>query len=132
MTVDEILADWYAPDSLRENVTDDNHVFLVAVRSGDIVGFADACRWNDAPDVAVLARIYVHSDHWNDGIGGMLLARIEFLLGERGFDRLRLVVFAENDVGVSFYESSGFDRVETRDEAIDGETHTEYIYKKVL
>lgn len=131
-TVEDVVDEWYAPDGLRENVTDPGRVFLVAEREGMVVGFADSCRWGEADDVAVLARIYVEPDRWNDGIGGALLARSESLLGERGYDRLRLVVFAENDVGVSFYESSGFERIEERTEQFDGEIHEEYVYEKPL
>ncbi len=43
----------------------------------------------------------------------MLLDYIETVLEEQGFDRLQLSVMAENDVGVSFYESSRFRRTAT-------------------
>lgn len=129
-TVEEVVDDWYAADGLRENVTDPEHVFLVATQDGDVVGFAHACQSRDEADVAVLPRIYVAPDHWNEGIGGSLLARVERLLDERGFKRLRLEVFAENDVGVSFYESTGFDRIDERELELGGQTHVEYVYGK--
>ena len=131
-TVDSVVEEWYAADGLRGDVTDSRHVFLVAEHEGDVVGFANSCQWGDEDGVAVLARIYVDPGHWNDGIGGTLFARSEWLLAERGYDRLRLVVFAENDVGVSFYESSGFERVETREAEFGGESHEEYVYEKPL
>jgi ribosomal protein S18 acetylase RimI-like enzyme len=131
-TVDSVVEEWYDADGLRDTVTDSGHVFLVAEHEGDVVGFADSTRRGDEDEVAVLARIYVDPDHWNDGIGGVLLARSEYLLSERGFEHLRLVVFADNDIGVSFYESSGFERVESREAEFDRETHEEYVYEKRL
>ncbi|MEF8840217.1 MAG: hypothetical protein V5A62_01135 [Haloarculaceae archaeon] len=44
-------------------------------------------------------------------------------------ERLRLVALAENDVGVSFYESYGFERVGRRVEESGGEAHEEYVYE---
>jgi len=61
-------------------------------------------------ELAHLYRIYVDPDYWVQGIGSSLLDRIEEILRERGFGRLQLSVLAENDVGISFYESCGFHR----------------------
>lgn len=82
--------------------------------------------------VATLHRLYVHPDHWGDGLGSRLLAPATADLRERGFDRLRLEVFAENEVGVCFYESRGFARVDEETEAFGGETHAVYVYEKPL
>ena len=70
-------------------------------------------------------------EYWNEGIGSRLLDRTTEDLVETGVERLRLGVLAANDVGVSFYESRGFERTE------EGETDFadgvgEYTYAKEL
>lgn len=113
-TVDETVDSWYDPDRL---VTDDvepgDRPFFVAVDDGTVVGFAEAVPDDTDDRVAHLYRIYVDPDHWGQGVGGSLLDRVETVLEARGFERLRLSVLAENDVGIGFYEANGFDRVST-------------------
>ncbi len=129
--VDETVSSWYDPERLVEDdVEPDDRPLFVAEVDGAVVGFAEAAPDGDDDGLAHLYRIYVAPDHWGDGIGGALLARVESVLRERGFDRLQLSVMAENDVGVGFYESHGFDRV--------AEAHNdqlgirEYEYRKEL
>jgi GNAT superfamily N-acetyltransferase len=151
--VDSAVDRAYASNGLREDVTDSGAVFLVAATE-ELVGFAHAQPHEDIEDggegedgenggesedsgegeegVARLARLYVAPDRWDEGIGGTLLARAEYLLDEQGFERLCLEAFAANDVGVSFYESSGFERVAEREFESDGEDYGEYVYEKPL
>ena len=65
------------------------------------------------------------------GIGTELRKRSEDIL-ERHYERLRLEVFAENSVGVSFYETSGFERVDEHREEFAEDTQTVYTYEKSL
>lgn len=132
--VDETVDSWYDPARLVEDdVAADDRPFFVAVTDGNdgaeiVVGFAEAAPDDDADALAHLYRIYVHPDHWGEGIGTALLDRIETSLRERGFDRLELSVMAENDVGVAFYESMGFERVgSAHNEQLD---IVEYTYRK--
>jgi hypothetical protein len=46
--------------------------------------------------------------------------------------RSPLARFAENDVGVSFYESRGFERFETEEAELAGVETTQYWYRKEL
>jgi ribosomal protein S18 acetylase RimI-like enzyme len=145
--VAETVTDWYAVDDLERAITDaserEDAVFVVADRSGpngecepDIVGFAHADVRVDAPAapadtaVALLIRIYVRPSAWSEGVGTALLERVETAL-QGQCDRLRLVVLADNAAGVSFYESSGFERVEVRESDL-GEGLEEYVYEKSL
>jgi len=128
--VTETVDAWYDPDRLVEDdVRDSDRPFVVAVRPPEaaIVGFAEAAvdeddeaGEEDGTDDWHLYRIYVHPDVWGDGIGSALLEAIEGSFRERGVETLRVSVLAGNDVGVSFYESRGFELVETvPDEAFD-------------
>lgn len=128
--VDRQLSEWYDEASLRASVTDDGQVFVVA-ETGRIRGFASAVpdtesdRWH-------LARIYVDPDDWGEGVGTAMLDRVETALRERGVDAYELAVMADNDVGVSFYETRGFERTDTRTVELGGVETTEHWYRKEL
>ncbi|MDF9744482.1 GNAT family N-acetyltransferase [Natrinema salsiterrestre] len=140
--VDEVVDDWYAFGDLESSITDtngrDDAAFLVATNppmpeSGDetdYYGFAHAVPWPEDSSVAFLARLYVEPDSWNDGIGTALLEALEAELSA-GFERLRLAVLAANDIGISFYESRGFDRVGTRSSDL-GPGFEEHVYETSL
>lgn len=95
-----------------------------------LLGFAHATGSQDDPDVAYLVRIYTHPAWWGQGVGTALLAAVEEPMAAH-FDRLALSVLADNRPAVSFYESRGFERVETRPCPID-ETVDEHVYRKRL
>ncbi|MFC6716510.1 GNAT family N-acetyltransferase [Natrialbaceae archaeon GCM10025810] len=151
--IDAIVDRWYEPSRLEGQVVDaaarDDTVFLIAqedefatgdddrdgVRGeGSAVGFAYAGPWQKDDSIAFLYRIYVHPGRWGDGIGTALLERVVDDL-EDHFDRLRLTVLADNEVGVSFYESRGFDRLERRDARLgddESDDLEEYVYERPL
>lgn len=127
-TVEELFDSWWSVEDLREGATDDDRVFLVAVRGNDVLGVVDAVPDPDREGAFRVARLYVHPDVWGEGLGTHLVDDLRERLPE-GVERLRLVVLAENDVGVAFYESYGFERVEGRVEESGGEQHEEYVYE---
>jgi len=156
-TVDAAVDEWYDPEAVAEAIetarSREDVVFLVASTAGrvppsgdeadttdtasdggneigPVVGFAAAGPDSSGTDRAVLSRLYVRPDRWGDGIGGRLLDRVETTLATQ-FETLRLVVFADNAVGVGFYESTGFDRVDTQVSDLD-EDIEEYVYEKRL
>ncbi|WP_232687194.1 GNAT family N-acetyltransferase [Halobacterium zhouii] len=107
-TVEDTVDDWYHEAEIRGVV--DGPCFLVAESEG-VIGFAHASELADKQGVAELYRLYVHPDHWGDGVGSALLDRVEGSLRERGVERLQTVVIAANEVGRSFYEDRGFEPV---------------------
>ncbi|MFC4542849.1 GNAT family N-acetyltransferase [Halosolutus amylolyticus] len=143
--VDEIVDEWYAIGEIESSIADttgrDDATFLVvdsgaktdagAIEADERChGFAHVVPWPEDARVAYLVRIYVRPDRWGEGIGTALLEHLEAEF-EGGFDRLRLAVLADNEVGVSFYESRGFDRVGTYDSDLGADLE-EYIYEKAL
>ncbi|QSW99940.1 GNAT family N-acetyltransferase [Haloterrigena alkaliphila] len=100
-----------------------------AASATDVAGFAHAGVPKDA-DAATLFRLYVRTDLWGEGAGTALLERVETDL-RPVCDRLRLTAFAANAVGVSFYESAGFERLETRASDL-GDGLEERVYEKGL
>ncbi|WP_440988919.1 N-acetyltransferase family protein [Haloarchaeobius baliensis] len=129
--VDDIVANWYDPERLvADDVEPDERPFFVAAVDGAVVGYVEGVPDADDENVAHLYRIYVHPDHWGDGVGSALLDRLETAFRDRGFDHLCVSVFAENETGVGFYESVGFgERRTTTDEQFETER---FEYEKPL
>ncbi|GKZ14022.1 GNAT family N-acetyltransferase [Haladaptatus sp. T7] len=131
-TVDDTIDRWYDPDRLRESARRPSHEFFVAERDR-LVGFvhvAPDAEEEEEKSIFELVRIYVVSDEWGAGLGTRLLVRTERRLEDRNADRLRLTVLADNEVGVGFYESRGFERIEEREDAALGVA--EFVYEKEL
>ncbi len=133
-TVTETIDEWYTLDDLRTSISEahdrEDAVFLIAEEADEPVGFAHAGPHRERPSVASLNRIYVRPGRWGDGIGTVLLERVQdYLSGE--YDRLLLAVLGENEVGVSFYESAGFERIGVQDSDLKPEVE-EYVYEKRL
>ncbi len=126
-TVTETIDEWYDVQDLRQHTVQDDHEFYVADADG-ILGFAHVAPHGNG--VFQLLRIYAHPDEWGSGLGTRLLNRVEERLRERDGERLRLHVLADNEIGVSFYESRGFDRVDEQDAS--GFGVREYVYEKDL
>lgn len=134
--VAETVAEWYAVEGLERAIADaadsEDAVFLVAeTDDGEDVGFAHAGPSHTDPDHATLSRIYVRPERWDDGIGSAMIDRVESALVDE-YDRLELEVFAANEVGVSFYESLGFERVDEVHQEFGGEEQLVYIYELPL
>jgi len=86
---------------------------LVAVRGGDVIGFAayGTERSDLAPAVAGRGEVYalyVDPDHWGAGAGHALLSASRESLRTRGFDAVSIWVLEGNARGVAFYLRQGF------------------------
>ncbi len=168
--VEGLIDNWYTESTLEESIRRtarrETDVFLIGTlentatggtgtaiepsedaRSMSPVGFAQATPVNsgDGTDqrvetTAELNRIYVDPDAWDNSVGSALLEGVEQALAE-SFERLQLKVLAGNTVGISFYESTGFERLETQTsglsdilddgDPIDGPVK-EHVYEKSL
>ena len=114
--VETLLATWYDPADLRERFgatppspgdVDGGHVRTFVADDGDsVVGYAGAAVPDPDADPAVggLPTLYVHPDRWGEGVGTRLFDRVRSYLAEHGVERVRIRVFADNDVGRGFYE----------------------------
>ena len=111
---------------------DDAAVFVAFVDE-TVRGFVDV-RWGEEntkpfvdPGEADIKAIYVHPDWWGEGIGTALLDYALDSLPDR-IEAVRLEAFADNEVGARFYEARGFDRIQTAETEIAGETYPTAVY----
>jgi putative acetyltransferase len=122
---DEQVAAWAerpdGADPYREQArADDDEVFVVAERDGEVAGFGHLVppgrREEDpdqegeplAEDEGEVRAVYVHGDHARSGVGTALLSHLEAAARERGLEAL--VLWASLNA-VGFYERHGYERV---------------------
>ena len=129
--IDETLDEVYDPAFLREAMADhDDLLYLVAEVDDEVVGFASAQQtWADEVQIHTL---YVDPDHWEEGVGGALLASVVESAESAGVDRLRAGVLSGNAVGRAFFEANGFERVETRSAVFGDREVPEDVFEKPL
>lgn len=106
MPLEERIARWHQWLVAAGTVT------LVAERDGVIVGF---CTLAPSPDedadprrVADMPTLYVHPEHWRQGIGRALCDAVIDLARTREYVRLTLWTLETNSAARGFYESLGF------------------------
>ncbi len=81
---------------------------LVAEAEGAVVGFAAVGRTNDGEGDGELFALYVHPDHWDEGVGRALIEAGEERLRELGHRRAHLWVLDDNPRARRFYELAGW------------------------
>lgn len=124
-------------DGAYEGLQADREGVFVADDDG-VVGYAYA-RWAPAMETksfvgeaeAGLKELYVHPDRWGEGIGTRLLERAGDYLRDRGFERMRIHVFAENDVGVGFYADRA-ERIEREVHEVGGTSVPVAVFEREL
>lgn len=121
--------EWYDPERSRAAVRDPAYLLYVAESdAGDIQGFVHAF---DDDETGIILRAYVHPNARGEGIGRKLVETVCDALTERGCERVTATVLAENEAGVAFYESLGFEATgDTGETEIGGEFYEERTYAR--
>jgi len=116
-------------EQLRE---DSDGILIAEDDDGTVRGYL-YLRWGEETKSFVnegeadLKEIYVSPDSWGQGIGTELLERGLTLLPE-DIHRVKLEMLSGNEVGRSFCESRGFERIETSEFEIAGDSYPTDIY----
>ena len=99
----EERAEWMAGRGPR-------HPVLVAVESGEVVGWCSLNQFNPRPayDHVADISVYVARERRGRGVGRRLLERLVELAREIGYHKMMLSAFPTNRSGVALYESMGF------------------------
>lgn len=133
-TIRKAHTNWHTTERLKDPVTADDHASTVVDLNGQVIGIADALRPDPDSDPAlgVVGVLYVSPAYWGDGYGSRLWNSSLAALREMGASRVSVRVFAENDVGRSFYESKGLSPKRTLEEELFGETVRSVEYESSL
>jgi GNAT superfamily N-acetyltransferase len=100
----------YSPNSLRRQMVEEHHQFLMVEQDEEPIGFAS---WSDSPDAGVfkLHKLYVLPSRQGKGLGRTLLQYIFETIRAEGATKLRLNVKRDN-AARQFYERMGFAIIE--------------------
>ena len=96
----------YSPRSLRRQMVDEHHRFLLVEQAGEPIGFASWSATKE-PGVYKLHKIYVLPGRQGKGLGKTLLHAVFEDIRPEGGQRLRLNVNRHNKAR-QFYERMGF------------------------
>ena len=112
-----LLDRWYSADSLRGALVAPGSTFLLAKRSGTVVGFAVRAT---AAESVELTRIYVLPEKQRGGIGARLLDAALPEFAAENLRRLTVLVEHDNVSGRRFYEKMGFAEVRELTQDVQG------------
>lgn len=132
-TVEQLLDKWYNREHLEERISYEYKPMFLAVDDGDIVGFAQGVPGESGdPGEAIVGSLYVHPEHWNEGIGTALLHRLFDAFRDRGHTSVCLAVLADNEIGRSFYDRHGFEVHEERTVELAGQQVEDLVLLREL
>jgi ribosomal protein S18 acetylase RimI-like enzyme len=116
----------YSEDSLRKQIEEEQHQFLLALMNAETVGFASYSHGKTAGMYKV-HKLYVHPMLHGHGFGKKLLDRIIKDVKQEGATKLQLNV-NRNNRAINFYEKYGFKKVGEEDIAIgEGYFMNDYV-----
>jgi ribosomal protein S18 acetylase RimI-like enzyme len=108
------VGDWAR--TIRSNLAElsEGSFSIVALREGEISGSSFVLsppRDDDlGPEYAELVAIYVHPEHWREGIGSALLDASQARTAANGNTAMSLWTLTENEPAQAFYERHGWSR----------------------
>ncbi|MGI4872352.1 MAG: GNAT family N-acetyltransferase [Janthinobacterium lividum] len=119
----------YTPASLRRQMRDQHHTFLLAFVDGQASGFAS---YSEKPDkVYHLNKIYVLPSLQGQGLGQQLLHAVVEAVRQAGGTLLELNVNRHNPA-LAFYERQGFVQHREEDIPIGPYWMNDYVLRKEL
>jgi GNAT superfamily N-acetyltransferase len=107
---------FYSPSSLRRQMVEDHHQFLILEEAEEPIGFAS---WGAEPEAGIykLHKLYVLPGRQGKGLGAMILQYIFEAISPEGAGKLQLNVNRHNKAR-QFYEKMGFVVIKEEDVAI--------------
>ena len=119
----------YTPASVRRQMREQHHAFLLAYVEGQPSGFAS---YSEKPEgVYHLNKIYVLPSHQSKGLGQRLIQAVETAVRQAGGRTLELNVNRHNPA-ISFYERQGFAQHREEDIAIGPYWMNDFVLRKEL
>jgi ribosomal protein S18 acetylase RimI-like enzyme len=111
-----MLKQMYSEESLKKQIEEKQHQFLLALMNAETVGFASYSH-DDKAGLFKIHKLYVHPMLHGHGFGKKLLDRIIKDVKAKGANRLQLNV-NRNNRAINFYEKYGFRKAGEEDIAI--------------
>jgi ribosomal protein S18 acetylase RimI-like enzyme len=128
-----MLAKIYSEQSLRNQMTNLGHNFILALQDKKPVGFASYELTPLQPSQLIIHKIYLLPECQGMGIGKFLFSRLSEIAKNNNRKQLRLQVFHQNEKAKEFYLKYGFAFVGEKVTKIDDRyTITDFIMDKNL
>lgn len=133
-----------APDALEElslsdmwrefmEAPDPHAAFLVGSQNESTNGFVAYRPFEESPQMAEIALLYVHPKVWGSGLAGVLLSEAESRLRTLGYQEATLFTEERNERPRAFYEKEGWSLDgEIRERTFKGADLREVRYAKSL
>jgi diamine N-acetyltransferase len=150
----QVFLDTYATDGLRDDlarealascspavfaarIADASNHFILAERSGHLVGFSECSLSTPPPDASLgggleLVRLYVQRRAQRQGIGRALLDRAQAQAGALTNPVLWLTAWSGNTNARAFYLARGYEDIGATDHVFEGRAYENRIYRKLL
>ncbi len=142
--VREYVARAFAPEAMRNELSDPAYVFLLAKPAGSDdgrdkspLGYAKLCKNRtidalDDPAPIQLERIYVDGRKQSGGLGGNLLHEAVRIARDAAFETIWLSVWEQNERAQRFYRRNGFEIVGKTHFMIGPEREEDFVLAKRL
>lgn len=129
-TIDEFVEGTYG-NSLSAAVEREDTLYLVAETDEGTAGFSQSDLIGDEQNTGRIDWIHVDPAFRGEGTGPRLFVRTREALRERGASKIEAQVLSENEAGMEFYKTRGFERAGTVDVEIGTERYEETIFVEV-
>jgi ribosomal protein S18 acetylase RimI-like enzyme len=133
------LSENYSTSATAKEIENSDEDMIVATSTSDtILGFALMTRGppepciKDIPKQVELQRLYIHPSAQGQGVGKLLVSRVEEEARRQGFENLWLGVYEKNYRAIEVYERLGFQRVGTHEFVTGKEVQMDLIMLKSL
>ncbi|MFB6110506.1 MAG: N-acetyltransferase family protein [Halodesulfurarchaeum sp.] len=128
-TIEAGVGHWYGDPVVRMELSNPGTELQVAEIEGSVVGFVHGHR---AGETGTILRLHVDPAHRDSGIETRLFESIVSAFERDGAEQLRATALAANDHVRTFYESQGFEQVDTERTTIDESHHEEVVFERSL
>jgi ribosomal protein S18 acetylase RimI-like enzyme len=121
------LSENYSTSAIAIEIENPDKDMLVATSRGP-----PEPRIKNIPNQVQLQRLYIHPSAQGQGVGKMLVARVEEEAKKQEFENLWLGVYEKNQRAIGVYERLGFERVGTHEFVTGNEVQMDLIMLKSL
>ena len=98
----------YSESSIRRQIENMRHEYIIGYQSGKQVGFASIEQHFKNANQLMIHKLYVLPEFQGRGLGKIFIKYITTLALDASHDILCLKVFHKNQKGIAFYKSIGF------------------------
>jgi ribosomal protein S18 acetylase RimI-like enzyme len=124
-TIEKVTSVWHSLENLKQQAHDKATYFAVAKDKDKIIGIITA---KIQEKVLYIHRLYIHLNYQRQGIGSQLFQKaLEYFLD---YKVMKVDVEEANKKAVEFYIHKGFQKIEEREDVVEGETLRTIVLEK--